>query len=372
VEVARRLLEATPSGGLCARVGGDKFALVLPGAAGSEVARLAALAVKSRIEGPVRFGQLSADIRITIGMARAPHHAADGVTLLRRAEMAMTAAKGTSGGIAEWEPDHEKGGARRLHVLGGLRRALASGELEVVYQPKLQLGSGKVVGVEALARWRHPDLGPIPPLEFVPLAETSGLIGALTTQILRSALTTCREWHRAGMRISVAVNLSARSLIDPVIVGQVAALLTAAELDPKWLTLEITESSVMDNPSQSIDILHQLRSLGVRLAVDDFGTGYSSLTYVRGLPVSEVKIDKSFVDRISEDRADRAVVRAVVELAHSLGLTTCAEGVETAEQALTLEDLKIDEVQGYFYAKPMTASETSKWLAPHFGTARTA
>ncbi|HVA60989.1 MAG TPA: bifunctional diguanylate cyclase/phosphodiesterase [Mycobacteriales bacterium] len=362
IETARRLREATPTGGLCARVGGDKFAIALPGSAGSEVARLAALAIKSRIEGPVRFGELSADIRLTIGMSRAPQHGSDAIALLRRAEMAMSAAKGTTGGIAEWEADQERDGARRLHVLGGLRSALANSELEVSYQPKLRLGSGEVVGVEALARWRHSELGWISPLEFVPLAEASGLIGALTTNVLRAALTTCRSWHDRGLRIGVAVNLSARSLTDPVIVGQVAALLTATSLDPRWLTLEITESSVMENPAQSIDVLHQLRSLGVRLAIDDFGTGYSSLTYVRGLPVHEVKVDKAFIDNVANDRADRAVVRAIVELAHSLGLTTVAEGVESADQALALETLQIDEVQGFFYAKPMPAETATDWL----------
>ena len=366
-EVARRLEQAVPTGGLAARVGGDKFAMVLPGSAGSEVARLAALAIKSRIEGPVRLGELSADIRITVGMARAPQHAHDGITLLRRAEMAMSAAKGTTGGIAEWQPDHERDGTRRLRVLAGLRQALASSGIRVVYQPKLVLGTGEVAGVEALARWDHPDLGPISPLEFVPLAEASGLIAALTTHVLRRALTGCHDWHRDGVRMGVAVNLSPRSLADPVIVGQVAALLTATEVEPQWLTLEITEGSVMENPAASIEVLHQLRELGVRLAIDDFGTGYSSLTYVRGLPVDEVKIDKAFITNLADDRADQAVVRAIVELAHSLDLITVAEGVETADQALTLEALGVDEVQGFFYARPMESDQLDRWLAPRRG-----
>jgi diguanylate cyclase (GGDEF)-like protein len=367
VEVAQRLEQAVPTGGLAARVGGDKFAMVLPGSAGSEVARLAALAIKSRIEGPVRLGELSAEIRITIGMARAPQHAHDGVTLLRRAEMAMSAAKGTSGGITEWQPDQERDGTRRLRVLAGLRQALAGTGVRVVYQPKLVLGTGEVAGVEALVRWDHPELGPISPLEFVPLAEASGLIGALTTHVLRTALTCCHEWHHGGVRMGVAVNLSPRSLVDPVIVGQVAALLTATEVDPRWLTLEITEGSVMENPTTSIEILHQLRELGVRLAIDDFGTGYSSLTYVRGLPVDEVKIDKAFITNLADDRADQAVVRAIVELAHSLDLITVAEGVETADQALTLEALGVDEVQGFFYARPMGSDQLDAWLAPRRG-----
>jgi EAL domain-containing protein (putative c-di-GMP-specific phosphodiesterase class I) len=216
--------------------------------------------------------------------------------------------------------------------------------------------------MEALVRWTDPEFGPVRPDEFVPLAETCGLVGALTTNVLRKALETCRSWHEQGKPIGVAVNLSARSLNDPVLVGQVAALLTATGVKPRHLTLEITESSVMDNPERCIEVLRSLRALGVRLSIDDFGTGYSSLTYVKGLPVHELKIDKSFVDTIDRDEADRAVVRAVVELSHSLGLATVAEGVEEPEQALVLEGLGLQQVQGYFYARPMPAEQATEWL----------
>ena len=230
------------------------------------------------------------------------------------------------------------------------------------YQPKIELGSGRVTGMEALVRWTHPEFGAVRPDEFVPLAETCGLVGALTTNVLRKALETCRTWHDEGKAVGVAVNLSARSLVDPVLVGQVAALLTATGVPAQFLTLEITESSVMDNPERCIELLRSLRALGVRLSIDDFGTGYSSLTYVKGLPVHEVKVDKSFVDDIAHDQADRAVVRAVVDLSHSLGLTTVAEGVEEPEQALVLEELGLNQVQGYFYARPMPADQASDWL----------
>ncbi|MDQ1684954.1 MAG: hypothetical protein QOC82_1691 [Frankiaceae bacterium] len=364
IEVARRLESAPTHGALVARVGGDQFALAIPGHAGGEVARLAALAVKSRVDGPLRFDNVSADLRITIGMSRAPEHGTDTATLLRRAEMAMTEAKGSSSGIAEWEPALERDGSRRLNILAGLRQALAANDLRVEFQPKIKLGTGDVAGFEALVRWRHPDLGAVSPVEFVPLAEASGLISALTSNVLRLSLDALRRWHDAGRFIGVAVNISARSLDDPVLVGQVAAMLTASGVEPRWLTLEITESSVMENAARSLDVLLQLRSLGVRLSIDDFGTGYSSLHQLRGLPVHEVKIDKAFVDHVDGDGADRAVVRAVVELCESLGLTTVAEGVEQASQAYALESLGVSQVQGYFYGRPMTEAAATEWLLP--------
>jgi diguanylate cyclase (GGDEF)-like protein len=368
-EVAGRLESAPTHGALVARVGGDQFALAIPGQAGAEVARLAALAVKSRVDGPVRFDTVSADLRITVGMARAPEQGSDPPTLLRRAEMAMTAAKGTPSGIGEWEPGYERDGSRRLQVLAGLRQALSNGELRVEFQPKLVLGTGAVTGFEALVRWRNDELGAVSPAEFVPLAEASGLISALTTNVLRQSLEATRRWHDAGLWVGVAVNISARSLDDPVLVGQVAAMLTASGLEPRWLTLEITESSVMENQARSLDVLHQLRSLGVRLSIDDFGTGYSSLYQLRGLPVHEVKIDKAFTDHVDGDGADRAVVRAIVELCDSLGLATVAEGVEQASQAYALEALGVTQVQGYFYGKPMAEAAATEWLLPRSAAA---
>jgi predicted signal transduction protein with EAL and GGDEF domain len=363
-EVARRLQSSPTHGALFARVGGDQFAIAIPGAAGSEVARLAGMAVKSRVDGSLRLTGVSADIRVTVGIARAPDHGSDSATLLRRAEMAMAAAKGGTSGIGEWDPEYEKDGSRRLQLLTGLRAALGTGDLQVQYQPKLRLGSGEVTGFEALVRWTHPELGPVSPAEFVPLAEATGLISALTSTVLREALAACRSWHDAGKPVGVAVNVSARSLDDNVLVGQVAAMLTASGLEPRWLTLEITESSVMEDHSRSLEVLRELRMLGVRLSIDDFGTGYSSLHQLRGLPVNEVKIDKSFVDTVDTDEADRAVVRAVVELCESLDLVTVAEGVESASQAIALDSLGVRQVQGYFHSRPMDPSLVVDWLAP--------
>jgi diguanylate cyclase (GGDEF)-like protein len=362
VDVARRLEAAANSGSLVARVGSDRFVIVIPGSSSSELSRLAAVAVKSKVDGRTQADAIAADIRITIGMARAPDHGEDAITLLRRAEIAMVTAKGTPSGIAEWEASMESDGTRRLNVLSGLREAIVNADLTVEYQPKISLSTGEVHGLEALVRWRHDELGMVPPSEFIPLAETSGLIQALTTTVLRTALETCRRWHDAGMPVGMSVNISARSLDDQSLVGQVAAMLAESGVDSRYLTLEITESSVMENPTRSREVLRQLRSLGCRLSIDDFGTGYSSLYYVRGLPVHEVKIDKTFVDHVATDGADRAVIRAVVELCDSLGLTTVAEGVEHAAQAEALAGLGVNEVQGFFYSRPMPEGPSAAWL----------
>ena len=337
-EVARRLESAPIHGALVARVGGDQFALAIPGAAGSEVARLAAMAVKSRVDGSLRLAEVSADVRVTIGIARAPDHGSDAATLLRRAEMAMAAAKGGTSG-------HRRVGARLRarrqpparpadRPADRVERWLAAGRLPAQASARQRRGH-RLRGARALD---PPRLGPISPAEFVPLAEATGLISALTSTVLRAALTTCRSWHDAGKPVGIAVNISARSLDDSVLVGQVAAMLTASGLEPRWLTLEITESSVMEDQSRSVDVLRELRMLGVRLSIDDFGTGYSSLHQLRGLPVHEVKIDRSFVETVDSDEADRAVVHAVVELCDSLGLVTVAEGVEKAVPGLRAGD----------------------------------
>lgn len=364
-EVARRLETSAPPGATVGRVGGDQFAVVLPGGGGGDLAALAAVGVKSQVEGPVPFPPFTADIRVSIGLARSPLHGTDATTLLRRAEMAMYETKGSGRGVTEWDPSHERDGSRRLAVVVALREALARDELHVAFQPKLALEDGGVrpVGLEALARWHHGGLGVVHPDEFVPLAESSGLISALTTAVLRRALAACGAWHRLGMPVGVSVNLSPRSLLDPLLLAQVGALVEVSGLEAHWLTLELTENCVMDNPAQSMGVLRQLRTLGVRLSIDDFGTGYSSLSYVKGLPVHEVKVDQGFVTDIETDVASWAVVRAVVELAHSLALTVVAEGVENVGQALALQRLGVDEVQGYVYSEPLHFDDATAWLS---------
>jgi EAL domain-containing protein (putative c-di-GMP-specific phosphodiesterase class I) len=232
----------------------------------------------------------------------------------------------------------------------------------VALQPKVSARDRTVTGVEALARWTHPALGAISPAEFVPLAEAAGLMGPLTTLVLRQALTACKGWQRRGGRIGVAVNVSADTVLDPAFVTEVATLLTSTNVSPDLLTLELTEGVVVDDPQLAVVRMAELHALGVKISVDDFGTGYSSLTYLKGLPVDEVKIDKGFVDHITTDPGDRAVVRAVVDIAHTLGLTVVAEGVEQEDQHAMLRELGVDEIQGYLHSRPMAALDMAQWL----------
>jgi EAL domain-containing protein (putative c-di-GMP-specific phosphodiesterase class I) len=219
--------------------------------------------------------------------------------------------------------------------------------------------------VEALARWTHPALGHISPDEFIPLAETSGAIGPLTSAVLRQAATACRGWQRRAAGVGVSVNVSAETVLDPNFVSEVAAILTATGLEAGLLTLELTEGVVVGDPQLAVERLGELRSLGARIAVDDFGTGYSSLTYLKGLPVDEVKIDKGFIAGLGTEPADAAVVRAVVDIAHTLGLTVVAEGVEHTAQQDALVQLGVDEAQGYLHAQPMPAQSMASWLRQH-------
>jgi EAL domain-containing protein (putative c-di-GMP-specific phosphodiesterase class I) len=299
---------------------------------------------------------------LSVGVVRAPEHGSEAPTLLRRAETAMHGAREAHGGPVVWEPAYEVQGQRRLAVVSALREALSTGAIGVAFQPKVDSATGRPTGVEALARWTHPALGAIGPDEFVPLAEASGLMGLLTSGVLRQALTACRGWQRRSPGVGVAVNVSADTLLDAAFVTEVAAILTSVGVDPSLLTLELTEGVVMADPVLATERMGELRAIGVKISVDDFGTGYSSLTYLKGLPVDEVKIDRGFVNGVVSDPADRAVVRAVVDIAHTLGITVVAEGLEIEEQRGVLRDLGVDQLQGYLHARPMPAMEIGAWL----------
>ena len=361
IEVTRRLLAVCPDS-VVGRIGGGRFAVAVPASRSGEDAEMFGLGIRAQVEGSAQIGAIGTHVKLSVGVVRAPEHGDDAATLVRRAETAMYSAREHNGGPVLWEPVYEVQGTRRLAVVMALREALASGAIGVAYQPKVQTSSGAVTGVEALARWTHPALGSIGPDEFIPLAEASGLMGPLTATVLRQSLTACRGWQRRAGRIGVAVNVSADTVLDPSFVTELAAILTSVDVNPGLLTLELTEGVVVHDAELAVVRMQELRALGIRLSVDDFGTGYSSLTYLKGLPVDEVKIDKGFVDGLATDPADRAVVRAVVDIAHTLGLKVVAEGVEQEDQLSILRALGVDEVQGYLCARPMPALEVSAWL----------
>jgi diguanylate cyclase (GGDEF)-like protein len=360
-EVARRLRTAAPDA-VVGRTGGGRFAVALAGPAGTVSPEMLGLGLRAHVEGPVHIGMVGTDVRLSVGVARGPEHGSDAGTLLRRAEVAVEGARRARGGPVVWAPAYEVQGQRRLAVVSALRAGLATDEIGVVYQPKVDARTGAVTGVEALARWTHPALGAVPPTEFVPLAEASGLLPALTASVLRQALTACRGWQRRAGETGVSVNVSADTVLDPSFAREVTAALTATGADPSLLTLELTEDVLVADPELARSRMDELHALGVRLSVDDFGTGYSSLTYLKSLPIDEVKIDKAFVDGVVSDAADRSVVQAVVQIAHTLGMRVVAEGVERPDQQDALAALGVDEVQGYLHARPMPALSVGGWL----------
>lgn len=361
LETAQRLRRSHPEA-IIGRIGGGRFAVAMP-AAGDELSpHLFGLGVRALVEGEAYVGQVGTHVRLAVGVAQAPEDGTDANTLLRRAETAMTSARHAHGGPVAWAPAYEVQGQRRLAVVTALREAVNTGAIGLAFQPKLDVQTGRVVGVEALARWTHPALGQVSPDEFVPLAETSGAIGPLTSAVLRQAATACRGWQRRAAGVGVSVNVSAETVLDPNFVSEVEAVLVSTGLSAHLLTLELTEGVVVGDPLLAVERLGELRALGARIAVDDFGTGYSSLTYLKGLPVDEVKIDKTFIAGLGTDPADAAVVRAVVGIAHTLGLTVVAEGVENQGQQEMLRMLAVDEAQGYLHARPMPAQHMAGWL----------
>ena len=364
VELANRLRQRVDGRGRLARLGGDEFAVLLPRVRSIREATALANELVRDLEPPVQLGPLSLTMRASIGIAVAPDHGDDAQTLVRRADVAMYAAK--SGGHAAprvYVPEDDENTPQRLALIGDLRHTIEARELLVVFQPKLDPVTGAVNGAEALARWRHAEHGNIPPDQFIPLAEHAGLIPALTMHVLREALHQCAAWRRDGNPLHVAVNLSPSSLLDPALPSTVATLLREARLPGSALTLEITENSIMANPAESRRTLEQLDALGITLSIDDFGTGYSSLGRLRELPIHEMKIDKSFIQRASTDPRDRAVVRSAIQLGHALHLTVVAEGVEDQETFAYLTREGCNTIQGYLVSRPLTADEFGTWLA---------
>jgi EAL domain-containing protein (putative c-di-GMP-specific phosphodiesterase class I) len=318
-------------------------------------------AIHAALQDPVKLGGIDVDVSGSLGLAFADGYTTDAAKLLRQADMAMYAAKERGRPSMLFDPSHEVSTPARLARLTRLRQAISAGELEVHFQPKLRLSDGAVCGVEALARWCDSDLGWVSPDEFIPLAERAGLIRPLTDLVLRQSLAACSRWQSVAPGIGVAVNISARSMFDRGIAEQIARL---REFSPAvgLLTLEITESSVMTDPGSTVELLRQLHTLGVRLAIDDFGTGYSSLSYLQRLPVDEIKVDKAFVQGVDENAEDAAIVRAVVELGHALGLTVVAEGVERPETLDQLRNLGCDQIQGYLISRPVPEASLVDWL----------
>lgn len=361
-EISPRLQRYLRPTDLIARLGGDEFAIVLP-ATDAAGAIHAARTLLGALDVPFLVDDHAFDIGGSIGIALTPQHGFDVTTLLRCADVAMYVAKRSQSGHAVYTPEADQHSPHKLALMSELRQAIADDGLLVHYQPKVSLPLGRMVGVEVLVRWPHPVHGPIPPDEFIPLAERTGLIGSLTRWVLERAVRQCLDWEEAGLRLNVAVNLSTRTLYDPQFLPTVTNLLQAYGVAPSRLTLEITESTLMDEPERAHVVLAGLRALGVSIAIDDFGTGYSSLAYLKRLPIDEVKIDKAFVFGlgVDADPTDVAIVRAVVAMAHPLRCEVVAEGVESMETWKLLRELGCDLAQGYYLSRPLPAAALEQW-----------
>jgi len=361
-QAAGRLLQEIGATETVARLGGDEFAMLLP-AANAQAAGAVARLILDTLEAPFQVEQHLLTLDGSIGIAVYPEHGTDPQTLLRHADVAMYEAKRSPTGVAIYDPAQDQHTVRRLALMHDLRTAIREEGLRLYYQPKVELPSGRVCGAEALLRWSHPVHGFIPPIEFIPLAEQTGTIVALTEWVLVTALARTRAWQDARRPLPVAINLSARSLQDQRFPDLVARNLERYQCAPANLTLEITESSLMADPARAHEVLTRLHALGVRTAIDDFGTGYSSLAYLKQLPVDEVKIDKSFVLGMGAgDEKDAAIVRSIVAMAHALGKMVVAEGVEDAPTYTLLGQLGCDVLQGYYLSRPLPPSELEQWL----------
>jgi len=360
--VAGQLRPLVPEGGMLARLWGDQFAFLLE-RADCAAARAFAEAVLAALRDPVTLDGQRLDIEAGVGIALYPDDGLDASTLLRHAELALAAAKRRHAGIAfafdtGGAPAHEQ-----LSLIGDMRRALAAGDFTLAYQPKLALAGGRIVAVEALLRWQHPERGPIPPARFIPFAEQTGFIREITPWVLETAVRQAALWHAAGLDIAVSANLSTLDLLDPHLGRRVRELLERHAVPARRLCLEITESALMDDPSLAQAHLDELAGLGIKLSIDDYGVGQASLAYLKSLPVDELKLDRSFITAITESPRNAAIVESTIMLSHALGLTVVAEGVETAAELRWLREHGCDIAQGYGIARPMTAAQLQDWLA---------
>jgi diguanylate cyclase (GGDEF)-like protein/PAS domain S-box-containing protein len=361
--VGVRIRAALPTTATAARLGGDEFAIVLD--TGAADALRVADTIRRALVAPVELEGHSIGVSASFGISFFPEHGDTESLLLQRADIALYAAKATGGGVVVYAAAIDAHSPARVALTAELQKAIGTDGLMLQFQPVVALRDGGRSGVEALVRWPHPDRGLIPPADFIPTAERSGLIKPLTEWVIGRAIQQGRNWCIGDDDLHIAVNISMRNLLDPSLPSSVARQIADHRVDPGRVSLEITESVAMADPERTIGVLMQLRDIGVRLAIDDFGTGHSSLAYLRRLPVNTLKIDRTFIAGVTSDRASRAIVKATIELGHALGLDVVAEGVEEGGQLLAVQELGCDLAQGYLIARPMDGSEVPAWFATH-------
>ncbi|WP_413673845.1 putative bifunctional diguanylate cyclase/phosphodiesterase [Massilia cellulosiltytica] len=362
--VSRRLSETLRFGDVLSRIGGDEFGIILENVSQVGVAALIAEKCLLKLADPIHIHGHDIHIGASIGISVYPDDATDMHALLKYADTAMYYAK--NGGKNAWRmftPSMRDDAHKRFKLDNNLRRALERDEFVLHYQPQVDLKTGDIVGVEALIRWIHPQLGMVSPNDFIPVAEDTGLIVPIGEWVLREACRDLKRWHAEGHLLRVAVNLSGRQLKESNLVAAVLATLREADVDPCWLELELTESMLMDASTDIVDRLHALTDAGIQLAIDDFGTGYSSMSYLKTFPVRALKVDRSFVRGLPQDPEDAAITRAIIAMARSLRMEIVAEGIETQEQHDFLRAHGCDKSQGYLYGRPCPAAQIGQMLA---------
>jgi len=361
-QVAARLEGTIQDTATVARLGGDEFAIMLPKLESFRDATDTAQKIGKALQTPFALEGLKLDVQASIGIAVFPEHGPDADTLLQRGDVAMYSAKQEKSGFVVYDPKHDKHSPHRLTLMGELRHAIETDELVLHYQPKVNIASAQLTDVEALVRWQHPQHDLMGPDEFIPLAERTGLIKPLTIWVLNHSMQQHGSWKQAGLDIGIAVNVSAYGLLDLELPDLIAGLLASHGVAPERLKLEITETSIMVDQERALQILTRLAEMGVGLSIDDFGTGYSSLAYLSKLPVSEIKIDKSFVMDMDENAKHEMIVHATVDLAHNLGLQVVGEGTRSHEIFTQLEQLGSDAAQGEYISVPLSSEDFSDWL----------
>ncbi len=345
-----------------ARIDGNIFSILLTDSTGDMETEILAERIQKVLEPALVVERLSFAVHANIGIVQFPEHGEDVDTLVQKAGVALYMASKSKDGYAVYEPSFDQHSPRRLTLMSELRHAIERDELELYYQPKVSIQTDELFGAEALVRWHHPKHGFISPDEFIPMAERTRMIKPLTLWVLKDAFQQCAEWHRQGKPLIVSVNLSAKDLHDPELPDLIAGVAISTGIKPEWVILEITEGSIISHPELTLEILERLSKMGYKLSIDDFGTGYSSLAYLKKMPLTELKIDRSFVEDILVSENDDVIVNATINLAHNLGFKVTAEGVESAEIMDKLKAYGCDIAQGFYLSKPASVSDFDNWM----------
>lgn len=364
-QIATRLQNVVLGTDSVARIDGNIFSLLVPATDNENAGLLLAKNVQAALDPSFKVEHLNLAIHSNIGIVNFPEHGEDVDTLVQKAGVALFMAAKSHEGYEVYTSSFDDHSPRRLTLMSELRQAIEREQLHLYYQPKISLKSGRLYGAEALVRWHHPRHGFISPDEFIPMAERTRVIKHLTLWALKKTFRQCAQWHNQGLTLIVSVNLSARDLHDPELPDIVAGIAASTGINPGWMMLEITESSIMTDPERSMEIIQRLHKMGYQLSIDDFGTGYSSLAYLKKMPLTELKIDKSFVGDVLQSENDAVIVKATINLAHNLGLQVTAEGVESKQVLDLLNSYDCDIAQGYFFSKPIPIDAFTLWMQEH-------